>query len=140
MQVQFFFEHRSISLTERGRLKKFIPTIFRKESKVLLHLNYIFCSDTYLLKINKEYLNHNYYTDIITFSLSEPGTPISGDIYISTDRVRDNACKEATTIKEELHRVIFHGALHLCGYMDKTKDEKLLMQLKEDQYLQMYFS
>jgi probable rRNA maturation factor len=140
MQVQFFFEYKSVSLADRTKLKKFIAKIFKTEVKPLSHLNYIFCSDDYLLKINQDYLQHNYYTDIITFILSEPGEPISGEIYISTDRVRENAFKQGTLLKEELHRVIFHGALHLCGYRDKAITEKAQMRLKENQYLQAYLS
>ncbi|MGG9970793.1 rRNA maturation RNase YbeY [Ferruginibacter sp. SUN002] len=139
MKVQFFFIEKVPVLKDRTRLKKFIPTIFSKEEKRLGSLSYVFCSDDYLLEINKSYLNHNYYTDIITFCLSEPSLPVDGDIYISIDRVRDNAKNHETSIKEELHRVIFHGALHLCGYKDKsTKDEKLMRQM-EDKYLKSYF-
>jgi rRNA maturation RNase YbeY len=103
-------------------------------------LGFIFCSDDYLLKINQDFLKHNYYTDIITFDLSEPGTNIiSGDIYISVDTVRDNAQRFNTSIVRELHRVIFHGILHLCGYSDKTKAQQLIMREMEDKYLELYF-
>jgi len=128
-----------IGLRDRARLKSFLPSLFKKEKKQLAELQYIFCSDPYLLEINKQYLNHNYYTDIITFDLSEPGQPINAEIYISVDRVRDNALSFGNTLKNELHRVIFHGALHLCGYKDKSqKDEKLMRKL-EDRYLKLYF-
>ena len=140
MQVQFFFEHKNIPLTDRTRLKKFISQIFKTENRRLSNLNYIFCSDARLLKINKDYLNHNYYTDIITFDFSEPGQAISGEIYISTDRVRDNAGHLGVTIQEELHRVVFHGALHLCGYKDKKAAEQRRMRTRENQLLKAYFS
>lgn len=129
-----------VPLRDRARLKNFIPELFTKEKKQLNELQYIFCSDDYLLKINKQYLNHDYYTDIITFDLSEPGTPINAEIYISVDRVRDNARSFGTSLKKELHRVIFHGALHLCGYRDKTSQEEKGMRKMEEQYLDLYFT
>lgn len=127
-------------LRERTRLKTFLPNLFKKEKKHLTELQYIFCSDDYLLDINKKYLDHDYYTDIITFDLSEPGQPTRGEIYISVDRVRDNARSFGTSLKKELHRVIFHGALHLCGYRDKSQQEEKLMRKMEDHYLKLYFS
>jgi len=140
MSIRFFFLQRNVSLTNRSALKIFIKKLFRKEKKKLGDLTYIFCSDEYLLQINKSHLKHNYYTDIITFDLSPAlaGT-ITGEIYISTDRVRDNAANLGVTIKEELHRVIFHGALHLCGYKDKTPNEEKQMRFAEDRYLNAYF-
>jgi probable rRNA maturation factor len=139
MAIQFFFLQQNISLTQRTSLRTFIKGIFKKEQKKLEDLTYIFCSDEYLLEINKSHLKHNYYTDIITFDLSEtPGT-ITGEIYISTDRVRDNATTLGVTIKEELHRVIFHGALHLCGYKDKTAKDAREMRVAEDRCLNAYF-
>jgi rRNA maturation RNase YbeY len=128
-----------VPLRERSRLKDFLPLIFKKERKQLAEIQYIFCSDDYLLGINKQYLDHDYYTDIITFDLSEPGEPINAEIYISVDRVRDNARSFGTSLKKELHRVIFHGALHLCGYRDKKQQEEQLMRKMEDQYLALYF-
>jgi len=128
-----------VPLRDRSRLKTFLPSLFKKERKQLAELQYIFCSDDYLLDINKQYLNHNYYTDIITFDLSEPGQPINAEIYISVDRVRDNARSFGNTLKNELHRVIFHGALHLCGYKDKSQQDEKLMRKMEDQYLSLYF-
>lgn len=128
-----------VPLRERSRLKDFLPLIFKKEKKQLAEIQYIFCSDDYLLGINKQYLDHDYYTDIITFDLSEPGKPINAEIYISVDRVRDNARSFGTSLKKELHRVIFHGALHLCGYRDKKQQEEQVMRKMEDQYLALYF-
>lgn len=139
MAIQFFFLQQNISLTQRAPLKVFITGIFKKEKKKLENLTYIFCSDEYLLEINKSHLKHNYYTDIITFDLSETPGAITGEIYISTDRVRDNATTLGVTIKEELHRVIFHGALHLCGYKDKTAKHAKEMRAAEDRCLTAYF-
>jgi probable rRNA maturation factor len=127
-----------VSLEERIRLKQFIITLFKKEKKPLAELSYIFCSDQRLLEINRQFLQHDFYTDIITFPLSDPGQPISGEIYISVDRVRDNAKEFGSSIKKELHRVIFHGALHLCGYKDKSSGDEKLMRKMEDKYLNLY--
>jgi probable rRNA maturation factor len=137
-EINFFTENISITLRNRTKLKQFISSLFKKESKNLQTLNYVFCSDEHLLSINRQYLNHDYYTDIITFDLSENKNSIIGDIYISYDRIKDNAKTQNTTIKEELHRVIFHGALHLCGYKDKTKNDIKLMREKEETYLTLY--
>lgn len=136
--IQFFFLKEVGSLRNRKHLKEFIPGIFRREKTKLRQLNYIFCSDEYLLDINREYLSHDYYTDIITFDLSTTGTGITGEIYISIDRVKENAKQAGTSIREELHRVIFHGALHLCGYKDKLKADKHLMTQMENKYLNLY--
>lgn len=101
-------------------------------------LNYIFCTDKYLLTINQEYLKHDTLTDIITFDLSDGNGILTGEIYISTERVADNAARYGTTVVQELHRVIFHGALHLCGYKDKKDADKKLMRQKEDECLAAY--
>lgn len=138
-KVYFFFDEVRITLSNRGRLKKFIESLFKKESTKLASLNYIFCSDTRLLEINRTYLKHDYYTDIVSFGLSGKGEPVTGEIYISVDRVRDNANRLGVSIREELHRVIFHGALHLCGYRDKENREIEIMREKEAYYLQSYF-
>jgi rRNA maturation RNase YbeY len=137
--IQFHYVNGAVFLTHRTALKSFICKLFKKESIHVEELHYIFCSDHYLLQLNKDFLKHDTYTDIITFTLSESNTPIIGDIYISTDRVRENAKAVNTTFTNELHRVVFHGALHLCGYKDKTKTQKALMRQKEDACLQQYF-
>jgi probable rRNA maturation factor len=139
MSLQFFFLENSIALKNRGKLKDFIKGLFESEKQNLHRINYIFCSDEHLLSINKEFLKHDFYTDIITFDLSESTNKIDGEIYISLDRVRDNAQKFDTTINKELHRVIFHGALHLCGYKDKTSKEEAEMRKAENKYLDLYF-
>lgn len=107
------------------------------EKKSLAHISYIFCSDDYLLKINQEYLQHDFYTDIITFDLTEENG-IIGEVYISVDRIKENAKKYSSSFLVESHRVIFHGALHLCNYEDKTKANKLIMTKKEDYYLTLF--
>lgn len=126
-------------MENRQALKACVESLFKKERKSLESLNYIFCTDKRLLEINRQFLQHDYYTDIITFDLST-GPSTTGEIYISIDRVKDNARTLGTSIKSELHRVIFHGALHLCGYGDKKKEEVVVMRNKEDYWLSRYFS
>ena len=140
-KVQFFFEKKNISLRDREKLKLFIQKIFRAERCKLHHLNYIFCSDKRLLEINRQFLNHDFFTDIISFELERsPSKGLTAEIYISTDRVRDNARKLGTPITQELHRVIFHGVLHFCGYGDKTLADRIEMRYQEDHYLRKYFA
>ena len=138
-KIEFTFHDRAPVLGERRKLKAFIEKLFSIEGKALTSLSYVFCSDSYLLGINNEFLNHDYYTDIITFDLSPADTGTEAEVYISVDRVRENARKLKATGKEELHRVIFHGALHLCGYKDKKKGDILIMREKEEEYLKKYF-
>lgn len=135
--IQFNFLEPT-PLRERTRLKRFLASLFKKEKKRLAELQYIFCSDEYLLQINRQFLRHDYYTDIITFDLSEKGQPINAEIYISIDRVRDNAWKFGSPVGRELCRVIFHGALHLCGYGDKTSGEQEKMRKMENKYLTLF--
>ncbi|MBS1597161.1 MAG: rRNA maturation RNase YbeY [Bacteroidetes bacterium] len=128
-----------VSIPSRTRLKRFLMNLFKEEGKRIEFINYIFCSDSYLLDINKRYLKHNYHTDIITFSLSNQTEAIVADIFISVDRVKDNSKEYGTSFKEELHRVIFHGALHLCGYDDKTPSQISTIRRREGRYLAKYF-
>ena len=137
--ISFNYADISFSFKSRNKLKEFLLFLFKNEKKQLEELNYTFCTDAYLLPINQNYLNHNTLTDIITFELSNPGHPIIGDIYISAERVKENASLFNTSFIKELHRVIFHGALHLSGYKDKTKEDEALMRQKEDFYLNKYF-
>nr|WP_214448277.1 rRNA maturation RNase YbeY [Flavihumibacter rivuli] len=137
--IQFHYLDQRFHFPKRNEVKSFLNELFRKEKKKLEGLSFIFCSDEYLLEINRNYLQHDYYTDIITFDLSAPGQGTTGEIYISIDRVRDNAQNLNETFSYELHRVIFHGALHLCGYKDKTQQEEILMRKMEDKYLKLYF-
>lgn len=136
-KIQFHYADRKLNLAQKNHIKSFIETIFKKEKKKLKGLSYVFCSDEYLLQINRDFLQHDYYTDIITFDLSE-NEGIQGEIYISTDRVKENAATEGVSFKEEMLRVIFHGALHLCGFKDKLSAEVKLMRNKENLYLRLY--
>lgn len=140
MSIQFFFVDTSITLTNRKLLKQFLEDLFIAKHKRLSSLTFIFCTDDYLLDINKQFLAHDYYTDIITFNLAADNLPIEGEIYISIDRVKENASLHLATQKQELHRVIFHGALHLCGYKDKSPKDKSKMTAAEDECLLNYFS
>ena len=136
-KVYFFFEKKGFSLENRSVLKNFICSLFKKEKTALESINYIFCSDKKLLEINKTYLKHDFYTDIISFDLS-PGPQKVAEIYISIDRVRENAKELGVSFKNELHRVIFHGALHICGYKDKNKKDRETMRAKENIYLSAF--
>lgn len=136
--ITFQSADRSLTLPNRRGLKTFIATLIKREGHQLEGINYVFCSDAFLLDINQRFLQHDYYTDIITFGLSEPGMPIEAEIYISVDRVKDNAKREGSTFRTEMLRVILHGALHLCGYKDKSSKQVKEMRGKEDEYLSLY--
>jgi probable rRNA maturation factor len=136
-RVCFFFEYKKFTLKSREHLKTFIESVFRKHKKKVSSINYIFCSDKRLLEINRQFLGHDYYTDIITFDLSETDL-IDAEVYISVERVKENARKLGTSLKSELHRVIFHGVLHLCGFPDKTFKQKQKMRQMEDLLLGQY--
>ena len=123
------------AFNEKKRLKEAIADLMNEEGKPFASLDYIFCSDEYLLAINQAYLNHDDLTDIITFDLSDNPAEINGEIYISVERVKDNSLLFNTSFPDELARVVFHGALHLCGYKDKTKNDQVLIRQKEDFYL-----
>ena len=134
-RLEIFFEDIQPLALRKIILKSYIKHLIINEDKNFGDINIVLCSDNYLLKMNQQYLEHNHYTDIITFSYVE-GITISGDLFISFDRIKDNAESYKTEIKNELFRVIFHGILHLVGYNDKTKDEKEVMREKEDYYLE----
>ena len=129
---------KNISLGNRVALKSFLEKQMKKEGIRIECLQYVFCSDKYLLGINKQFLNHDYYTDIISFDLSEVKGELIGDIYISVDRVKENAKLVKTTQSNELLRVIFHGALHFCGSKDKKPADAKLMRSMEDKWLKAY--
>ena len=137
-KVNFQKADSALTLTSKTELKAFIESLFKKEKTPLATINYIFCSDKYLLSINQQFLKHDYYTDIITFGLHDKGTPVVAEVYISTDRVKDNAANHGVTYTNEMLRVLFHGALHLCGYKDKSKVDILTIRAKEDAYLKRY--
>jgi len=137
-KVNFQKADAALTLPAKTELKAFIENLFKKEKTTLAAINYIFCSDKYLLSINQQFLNHDYYTDIITFGLHDKGAPVVAEVYISVDRVKDNAKTHEVTFTNEMLRVLFHGALHLCGYKDKSKADILKMRAKEDAYLVRY--
>jgi probable rRNA maturation factor len=139
VNIHFYKADVNLRIPKRAKLVAFIPSIFRKEGKKWNELSIVLCSDDYLLKMNKEHLAHNYYTDIITFDLSSKEEGGVGEIYISVDRVEDNAQKEGVSPQNELCRVIFHGILHLCGYKDSNKKLKEAIHKKEDHYLSLFY-
>jgi rRNA maturation RNase YbeY len=138
---QFIFFNnadKGTSLRSRTQLKAFINKQCLKEGVQIETLQYVFCSDKFLLDINKKYLNHNFYTDIISFDLSDQKGRLIGDVYISIDRVKENAKTEGNLYTHELLRVIFHGTLHFCGYKDKKPADVKTMRAMEDKWLKAY--
>jgi probable rRNA maturation factor len=129
---------KGTSLRFRTKLKAFISKQCQKEGVRIEALQYVFCSDAYLLDINKRFLNHDFYTDIISFDLSEQKGSLVGDVYISIERVKENAKTEGNLYMHELLRVIFHGALHFCGYKDKKPADVKVMRSMEDKWLKAY--
>ena len=127
-------------LKQRNRLKSFLASTAESSKRPLGSLNIIFCSDEHLLGINRDFLQHDYYTDIITFDLSASSkAPLEAELYISVDRVKENAITLGQPFYRELHRVIFHGLLHLLGYKDKQKKDQALMREMEERLLGEYF-
>jgi rRNA maturation RNase YbeY len=133
--IQFFEEDISYKLKNKALVRQWIKDTIAAEGFKLKELTYVFCSDAYLLPMNQQYLDHDTYTDIITFDNSEVEGEIVGDIFISIERTRENAAKFKISETDELHRVIIHGALHLLGYTDKSVVTKKKMTQKEDEYL-----
>ncbi|MCB0642765.1 MAG: rRNA maturation RNase YbeY [Phaeodactylibacter sp.] len=132
--VEFYYEEIDFQLKEPQNLVDWILAVIKQEDRRLVHLNFIFCSDSYLHKINVEYLDHDTLTDVITFPYLDP-PDVEGDIFISVDRVRENAQQLKLGFEEELNRVMIHGVLHLCGYGDKSAAEKEQMNSKENEAL-----
>lgn len=135
--IHFFVEDINFVLKNKRKIQKVLTILSEKEGKELGEISYIFCSDNYLLKINKKYLNADYFTDVITFDYCV-GNKISGDIYISIERVKENSKIFSQSFFNETLRVILHGALHLCGYKDKKPKEEKIMREKENFYLNEY--
>ncbi len=133
--INFFEEDIVFKLKDKTKVKQWIKATIEAEGYKLSELNYIFCSDQYLLQINQQYLHHDTFTDIVTFDNSDEDGIIVGDIFISIDRIRENALKFNSGEANELHRVIIHGALHLLGYQDKKPEDKKIMTAKENFYL-----
>ncbi len=130
--IYFFYENIDFTLNHIGSLRTWLKTCILNEKKRLKELNYIFCSDDYLLGLNQTYLSHNFYTDIITFDHSSKIDYLEGDVFISVERVKENAMLFETLLQDELHRVMVHGILHLCGINDSTEEEKEYMRDKEN--------
>ncbi|GAA5033933.1 endoribonuclease YbeY [Marivirga lumbricoides] len=139
--VNFFKEDVKIDLRSLRKYRKWINEVAQSHHKEIELINYIFCSDEYLHQINQGYLNHDTYTDIITFDLREHSSeePIEADIFISIERVQDNSQIQSTSFSNELERVIIHGLLHLVGFKDKTQQEKDLMRKEETKALQLLY-
>ncbi len=134
-KINFFTEEIDFKLKNKKALRSWIEAAVVAEKYVLKEVNYIFCNDAYLLKINQEYLQHDTYTDIITFDNSEIENEVVSDIFISAERVTENAQTYQLAVLQELYRVMIHGAMHLCGYKDKSAKDKKLMTKKENFYL-----
>jgi rRNA maturation RNase YbeY len=136
--IIFFNEDINFKFQDKNKFKNWLKKVAEKEGFSIGNLNYIFCSDVYLHKINLEYLDHDTFTDIITFDNSESEKIIEGDIFISIERVRENSQSLNTVFENELKRVIVHGLLHLCGYNDHSVDEKQNMRSLETQYIEYF--
>ena len=139
---KILFNNNGISpqIDNKKELKSFLINIFSLEQTKFKQISYIFCKDDYLLNLNKKYLNHNTFTDIITFTLSTENLPVISEIYISVDRVKENASLLKVNYKNELLRVMIHGILHLCGYSDHTLSQKSTMRKKENYYIALAVS
>jgi rRNA maturation RNase YbeY len=137
--IRFGYADRKLSLSNKRLVQAFIAKLVNDEANCPCQLQYVFCSDGFLHKINLSFLQHDDFTDIITFDLSDVGDKlIKGEIYISVDRVTANSIELGVSLEQELLRVIFHGALHLCGYSDKSKAAKVVMRSREDFYLREF--
>jgi rRNA maturation RNase YbeY len=134
----YFFQEVPVSLRNRTLLKQAITKLVKQSGRELESLNFVFCDDERVLDINKQFLQHDYYTDIISFELSKKSEPLLGEIYISVDRVRENARNLGQSFTRELHRVIIHGVLHFLGYKDKTSAESARMRKAEEDFLSSY--
>ena len=134
--ISFNYE-TDFELLDEAKYEEWIGEIIDSEDKTEGEINYIFCDDEYLLQKNIEFLDHDTLTDIISFDYTM-GSLISGDIFISVERVKDNAADFKVSFEEELRRVMAHGVLHYCGYKDKTEEDSVLMRAKEDEKMQMF--
>ncbi|GAA4310151.1 rRNA maturation RNase YbeY [Pontixanthobacter gangjinensis] len=132
-----FFSENDFVLEQESSFRKWIEAVIASEEKFVGDINYIFCDDEYLHKINVEYLSHDTYTDIISFD-NTIGNTLHGDIFISTERVAENAAGFEVDFQEELKRVMIHGILHFCGFMDKTEREKVIMRRKEEEKIELF--
>jgi rRNA maturation RNase YbeY len=140
MPARFYEQDIKAGLKNKRKLSAFLDSLVLKHRGQMkkVQLNYIFCGDAYLLEMNQQFLDHDTFTDIITFDLSNASDELQGEIYVSIERVRENAAKFAVSYDDELHRVIFHGALHLCGFKDKKAADIKEMRAQEDKCLENY--
>ncbi len=136
--IEFFYEDLDFQLSNEGLYLKWIKEILKVNKAELKALNFIFCDDSYILNVNLEYLNHDYYTDIISFPYSEFPHPIEGDIFISIDRVLDNSKSNNVSFENELQRVMAHGVLHFLGYKDKSEKDITEMRIKENEMIDIF--
>ena len=136
--IRFFYEDVHEILNNPQQTIEWIERIVENEGKQITHINYIFCSDEYLHNLNLKHLNHDFYTDVITFDLSNEARTIEADIFISIDRVEENSKSLKNHFDHELHRVMIHGVIHLLGYNDKSEEDKHVMRKKEDSCLSLY--
>lgn len=134
--IDFNYQNDFVPINELA-YSKWLEQVALSESRTIGELSYVFCSDAYLLDINQQFLDHDTYTDIVTFDYCENGL-LNGEIYISTDRVADNASEYSVSLLDELHRVIVHGLLHLMGYGDKTEEDALVMRARELEKMNMF--
>lgn len=138
MAIHFHLADVKFNFSDKRKVAKFLQSEFFLAKNMSLNLNIVFCSDDFLLQINKQFLQHDYYTDIITFPIEESDKKMEAEIYISTDRVKENSIKQNTDFSIEMLRVIFHGVLHLTGLKDKTKEQQQLMRMKEDEWIEKF--
>lgn len=138
MEVNFFSEDISFELDNEAKYKTWVNKIASSHQSSIKSINYIFCSNEYLLKVNQDYLSHDYYTDVISFPYSEKPDPLEGDIFISVEMLTENAVKNNVGFDNELLRVMSHGILHFLGFKDKTKDESEIMRKKEDEMISLF--
>ncbi len=136
--INFHYEEIDFKVKQILKIKAWLKSVIKEEGFLLSEINYILCNDEYLHKINLDYLDHDTYTDIITFDNSEEEKLIEGDIFVSIDRVQENAKDFNSPFEQELKRVLVHGVLHLCGYFDKSVEDEKLMRMKEEYYLNLY--
>ncbi|WP_436514451.1 rRNA maturation RNase YbeY [Ekhidna sp. To15] len=137
MKIHYFYEDVDFRISHEKHLSDWITSVVHSHDFIISEINYIFCTDEYLLEINRQHLNHDYYTDIITFDNADEPDQIESDIFISIDRVKENASNHSTHTDVELHRVMIHGILHLIGFGDKSDQEKKVMREKEDACLSL---
>lgn len=137
-KIRFHYLVKPFYFPDRKGLKRFLHEQLKTGKKEIEAINYIFCTDAYLLQLNQDFLGHDTYTDIITFELSSKDAPLVSDVYISMERVKENSQNLSVPFLEELHRVVFHGALHLIGFKDKTTKDTRLMRQKESEWLSLY--